>query len=610
MAHNVRRQRVEPLAASGAGRMRRNRTTTGRVSPKGYRHVRYLALALDYDGTLATNGKVNKKTIATLERAIDSSRKLILVTGRQLDDLQRIFPRLDLFARVVAENGALLYRPEAKEEVVLGEAPPDELVEMLRKRTVRKLSVGRSIVATVEPHHDAVMEAIHDLGLGWHIIFNKGNVMALPANVTKATGLRVALDELGLSPHNVVGVGDAENDHDFLDMCECAVAVANALPAVRKRADLTTAGERGAGVSELIEQLLADDLAGATKKLARHDILLGTLESGKEVRIPPYGASILVAGPSGSGKSTTTTALLERFAEAGYQFCLIDPEGDYENFPHAVTLGNAQFKPNIDEVLQLLEQPRQSVVINLLDIPLADRPGFFTHLLPRLQELRVSRGRPHWIVVDEVHHLMPVTWQPAPESIPQEFSEMLLITVHPDMVAPAVLASVNTVVAVGDGPEETLEGFAKAVKGRAPKLDAGDGAERGDRVVVWRRGARGKPQHVQVTPASMERRRHKRKYAEGELIAEEHFFFRGPREELNLRAQNLVIFTQLAEGVDDETWDFHLRRGDYTNWFRHVIKDDELAEAAESVAGQANLSPCQTRERIREEIEERYTLPA
>jgi hypothetical protein len=96
----------------------------------------------------------------------------------------------------------------------------------------------------------------------------------------------------------------------------------------------------------------------------------------------------------------------------------------------------------------------------------------------------------------------------------------------------------------------------------------------------------------------------------GELIEHEHFFFRGPREELNLRAQNLVVFMQIAEGIDDDTWDFHLRRGDYTNWFRHVIKDDELADAAEQIQGQDKLSPKQTRARIREEIEERYTLPA
>ena len=73
-------------------------------------------------------------------------------------------------------------------------------------------------------------ETIRELGLELQVIFNKGAVMVLPAGVNKATGLAAALESLGLSPHNAVGVGDAENDHAFLALCECAVAVANALP--------------------------------------------------------------------------------------------------------------------------------------------------------------------------------------------------------------------------------------------------------------------------------------------------------------------------------------------------------------------------------------------
>ena len=101
-----------------------------------------------------------------------------------------------------------------------------------------------------------MLETIRDLGLELQVIFNKGAVMVLPAGVNKASGLVAALDELGLSPHNVVGVGDAENDHAFLAACECAVAVANALPTIKERADHVTAGEDGDGVRELIDALI------------------------------------------------------------------------------------------------------------------------------------------------------------------------------------------------------------------------------------------------------------------------------------------------------------------------------------------------------------------
>jgi HAD superfamily hydrolase (TIGR01484 family) len=222
--------------------------------------MRYLALACDYDGTLAHHGRVDNTTLAALERVLASGRKLLLVTGRELDDLRTVFPRLDLFERVIAENGALLYRPGSREEKVLAERPPEEFVRALEARGVRPLGVGRVIVATCHPHETAVLETIRELGLELQVIFNKDAVMVLPAGVNKASGLAVALQELDLASSNVVGIGDAENDLAFLTMCGRAVAVANALPPVLEAADLVTRGAHGVGVRELIARLLAGDL--------------------------------------------------------------------------------------------------------------------------------------------------------------------------------------------------------------------------------------------------------------------------------------------------------------------------------------------------------------
>src|SRR5690606_25037427 len=160
------------------------------------------------------------------------------------------------------------------------------------------------------------------------IIFNKGAVMVLPSGVTKATGLAPALAELGLSPHNVVAVGDAENDHHLLRYCECGVAVANAVPSLKERADWVTPSDHGAGVVELIERLVDTDLAQLAPRLARHAIPVGRA-GDVERRIEAYGPNLLLAGQSGGGKSTFATGFLERAAERGYQYCVIDPEGDY-----------------------------------------------------------------------------------------------------------------------------------------------------------------------------------------------------------------------------------------------------------------------------------------
>ena len=108
----------------------------------------------------------------------------------------------------------------------------------------------------------------------------------------------------------------------------------------------------------------------------------------------------------------------------------------------------------------------------------------------------------------------------------------------------------------------------------------------------------------------MECQRHHRKYAEGELSADRSFYFHGPEEKLNLRAQNLISFLQLADGVDDATWEHHLRRGDYARWFRESIKDEALAATAERIADLPKVSARDSRQLIRTAVEQDYTLPA
>ena len=127
--------------------------------------MHYLALATDYDGTIANDGVVDKSTLAALERLRGGARRLILVTGRELTDLRRAMPRLDLFDLVVAENGALLYDPANHEERALGDAPPPAFVERLRELGVAPLWRGRVIVATRDTNEDKVLGAIGDLGL-------------------------------------------------------------------------------------------------------------------------------------------------------------------------------------------------------------------------------------------------------------------------------------------------------------------------------------------------------------------------------------------------------------------------------------------------------------
>jgi hydroxymethylpyrimidine pyrophosphatase-like HAD family hydrolase len=161
---------------------------------------------------------------------------------------------------VIAENGAVLYRPGTRDYRVLASPPSEKFIELLKRRGVHPLSVGHVIVATHEPQQSNVLEAIRELGTEMQVIFNKGAVMILPSGVNKASGLAAALEELQVQPGQVVAIGDAENDHALLEFCGFAAAVANAIPALKERAAWVARSADGAGVIELIEDLIRKEL--------------------------------------------------------------------------------------------------------------------------------------------------------------------------------------------------------------------------------------------------------------------------------------------------------------------------------------------------------------
>ncbi|WP_027145182.1 HAD-IIB family hydrolase [Mesorhizobium sp. WSM3626] len=563
----------------------------------------FIALATDYDGTLAHDGVVSKKTLAALERFKKSGRKLLLVTGRELPDLKRVFPDIGMFDKVVAENGALIYTPASEEERAISPSPEPKFVARLKKQGVKPLSAGRSIVATWEPHQATVLEVIKKMGLELEIIFNKGAVMILPSGVNKATGLAAALEDLHLSPHNVVGIGDAENDHAFLQACGCSVAVENAIPAVKGTANLVTRGARGKGVEELIAKLIERDHGIVPK---RHDgIVLGS-SGGDDIYLSPT-ESVLIAGSSGIGKSTLATALTERFVESRFQFCVFDPEGDYDGLEGAVRLGDGSSAPTKAQVLDLMAKADSNIVVNGLALRVDERPDFFADLLPGLGSFRRRTARPHWLVIDEAHHLLPKRRDDTRSVLSLELPGTILITVHPEAISTDALRLVTAVIALGPKAKDVVKAFCHET-GIEPPKDIP--TPKGDRVLFWRPQARKKLTTVKVIEPRQSLKRHSRKYAEGQLDETGSFYFRGPDDAMNLRAHNLMIFAQMAEGIDDKTWEFHLRAGDYSKWFRQQIRDKDLARETTEAEKDRKLSAEESRKRVLDAVRRRYTAPA
>jgi HAD superfamily hydrolase (TIGR01484 family) len=568
--------------------------------------MRYRVLATDYDGTIAHHGFVPNKVVESLKALKASGRVILLVTGRELDELKEIFPDHTIFDLIVAENGALLYNPATLEETKLGDPPPPAFIHELRARGVSPLSTGRVIVATWEPHQATVLEVIKEFGIERQIIFNKGAVMILPPGLNKAKGLEAALDAMGYSLHNVVAVGDAENDTALLQSAECAVSVANALPTLQKISDWITPADHGAGVMQLADRMREDDLQALDPLLQRLYLPLGDRFDNTPFELSPYGSSIIIAGSSGGGKTTLTAAFMEILLQRGYQFCMVDPEGDYLELQGPVIIGDVNQPPAIDAIMQLLEQPRQSVIACTLALSMEEKPVFLQQLLVAIHQLQQHKSRPHWLLLDEAHHLAPEVADPSSFSTLTAIRNFMAITTKPELLYRPLVERATTIVAVGDEPLNTIHSVAAITGEIIP--DVPDARLQKGEALVWHRPSGEAPFLVRTQVPQQIMQRHKRKYSTGDM-GPDSFIFTGPENKLKLKANNLQTFTELAQGVDDDTWMFHLKNHDYSKWIRDAVNDDTLAEQVERVEA-AEQDPVQSRSSVAKLIQLHYTGPA
>ncbi|MGH7312324.1 MAG: HAD hydrolase family protein [Candidatus Rokuibacteriota bacterium] len=571
-------------------------------------------LAVDYDGTIAEDGRVAATTEAALQRVRASGRKLMLVTGRLLPDLREVCPGVDMmFDAVVAENGALVYFPGRREVRTLSAVPEPALLEGLQRRGVR-FDLGTSIIATDEIFAEAALAAIRETGVERTLVFNKGSLMLLPGGVTKGTGLTAALAAFELSPHNLIGIGDAENDHAFLAMCEGAVAVADAVTALRERADHVTRGGAGAGVVEVIEEHVLTDAVGFIPGLARHWLHVGRATGGDPVALPAHAVTLLVVGPSASGKSTLTGILVERLAQTARAFCLLDPEGDHESLGElegVVVLGGKpeQSLPTAEELAQLLRQPLGRLVLNLSHLTMAEKVAYATQALGAIAGVRSAHGLPHWLIVDEAHHIVPAEGSTAVELLPMAGHSLALVTLTADQIARDVRQAVGVVASTdADAFRQALRTLAadRGDPGRLPKISGT--LQRGEALLATLGERPPRAVRFEVDRREVQHRRHVRKYAEGELPPDRSFYFRGPQGALNLRAANLKRFCELAEGVDEATWSYHLGRRDYSAWMRSMIKDEQLADEVASLESNGDRPPGDARRLVLETVRRRYAV--
>jgi hypothetical protein len=259
-------------------------------------------------------------------------------------------------------------------------------------------------------------------------------------------------------------------------------------------------------VAELIDAVLCDDLASYEATLVRHHVSLGTTRSGDAVRISPYGINALVVGASGGGKSGVAVGLVERLRQQSYNFCIIDPEGDYDNVDDTVVIGGPKHVPTMDECAQLICRANTNVVVNLLGLQRHDRPSYFMSLFGRLRDIRARTGRPHVLIVDEAHHVLPANQDSAQSGVPQQLDGVLLVSVTPSLVAKPILREVDTLIVLGEQPRTHLAEFAAANDCAPPAIEQATLAP--GTALLWNRHDAPAPVWLQLDPSHTERCRH------------------------------------------------------------------------------------------------------
>ena len=539
--------------------------------------MRFSVLALDYDGTIARDGILDKHVKDALGEVRARGIAVVIVTGRILSDLQRVAGELHFADAVVAENGAVLAFPNGHSWLI-GRPPEAVFVDELRRRGIA-FTTGQCLLETEAALAPQILAVIRELELPFVLVFNRSRVMVLPQGISKATGLRRALAALRLSPHNAIGVGDAENDHDLLAACEIGVAVGWGSPALQRRADQVI---RGAGPSDLAAYIRqASNITRLPPDwMGRDKIIMGTT-NGAPLGFTEHGSNVLVTGDPQSGKSWATGVFCEQLMLHDYCTCVIDPEGDYEQLealPRVAVLGRDDPLPSLPDLARVLRHPDVSVVINLSRAPYEEKVKYLMTLLPMLASLRRQTGLPHRIVIDEAHYFLHES--NVKELLDLGLGAYTLVTYRASDLNPDVRKAMEIVCVTRSAAPEEAQAIA-AMFGASP-ADLSSilpTLKDGEAAVLLPSPEEGtkKIQRISLLPRLTGHVRHRAKYFEVPIPAGREFVFSADGRPLGPRCRTFKEFIAALGDIPGGVLDGHARRGDFSRWIADVFHDHPLA---------------------------------
>ncbi len=532
--------------------------------------MRFKALAFDYDGTLASHDRIAPPTLAALERARAAGLRLALVTGRTFFELSRVCDRLDLFDAVVAENGGVLYFPAAGRLCDMAVGPPAPLLAELERLEI-PYQAGRVVIGTAIEHEAAVRQALAATGVTMTLVPNRTSLMLLPHGVSKGSGVRPVIGMLGLSPRDVLALGDAENDLDLFEACGFAACPGNAVAEVKARVDWVFPGDNGAAIAAALADLNVEGRLRLPTS-SRHRLRLGwAARTAEPATIPARDVNLLVQGDPHSGKSWLTGALIEQLAARRYGTCVIDPEGDYQVLAAlpGVTWFVVRRESEWSEALFVLRHdPSATIVVDVSGSSHAEKVRLVEAGLRYIRALRQERGVPHWVVLDEAHYSLH------PEGVADEVLGVddrgfCLVTHRASWLRPRVVHSVDVFVLACTTRAEELR-FLRAHLPSAAIESVLDQLPEREFLLAERDG---RAMTFVPPPRLTSHVRHLHKYTDRLLAPHHRFLFRTPGGLPVVTTGTLTEFVSALARVDDDVLAHHAARGDFSRWVLDVFGD-------------------------------------
>ena len=542
--------------------------------------MKFSALALDYDGTIAVDGVFDPDVRRAIAAARQRGIVVALVTGRRIDDLRLAAGDLTYFDVVVGENGGVLHFPASGRHVALDHPPRRAFIDELQQRGV-PVTLGETLVEMAATFAPTVLEAVRTLEQPMVLAFNRGRLMILPPAVSKSTGLRQALGELRLSIHNAVAVGDAENDHDLLDACEVGVAVAWGSPALRAVADEVIEGTGPAVVATYIGCLLRQPRLSAAQ-MGRRRLSLGHQHDGGPMTLAVRGRTILIAGEPGTGKSWLAGLVCEQLILQRYCVCLIDPEGDYrslETLPGVIMLGGDDPPPSAREIIKALRHPDVSLIVDLSRLSHHQKAEYVRTLLPLLNALRRRTGLPHKILLDEAHYY--VGGDDSGTLIDPELAGYILVSYRISGLAASIRETRDAVILVTRETDpregETILRMCRPQsEAQVNTATLSDLAMSEAALLPGPEESHGQVRRFQLAPRLTAHVRHRSKYLDVPVPHDQAFVFTD-KSRPGSRARTLNEFIGLLAVLPAGRIEGHLERRDFSRWLTDVFRDMPLA---------------------------------